>query len=206
VGLSILLEVHGDYEGAAKALSRATEIEPYETGYLIQLQLLAARMGKDRPPTENERIRQMLQTEPLSATTFLSIQHITECLQSSCRSLRDPLEQWLHIILAREKAPGDRSFYQYSLGIVLVVKGSLPEAIDAFKQSHVDDPSYLHPLFALANIYVQLGLQNEAAQVLDSLQQANRGNPHPRTQEIELVARDLERLRRGERVIVPGQP
>jgi tetratricopeptide (TPR) repeat protein len=206
VGFSILLEAHGDYEGAAKALTRAAEIEPYETGYLIQLQLLAARRGKDRPPAENERVRQMLQVEPLSTTTFLSIQYITECIQSSCRSLRDPLEQWLRIILAREKDPGDRSFYEYSLGMALVAKGRLPEAIDAFKQSHAADPSYLHPLFALANIYVQLGLPNEAAQILAILQQANRGNLHPRTREIELVARDIERLRRGERVIVPGQP
>ena len=88
----------------------------------------------------------------------------------------------------------------------LVVQDRLPEAIDAFKQSHAADPSYLHPLFAMANIYVQLGLQNQVSQVLESLQQANRGNLHPRTQEIELVARDLERLRRGERVIAPGQP
>ena len=205
-GLAILHEAHGNYEDAARALERAAEIEQHETGYLIQLQLLAARTGKTRPQTENERIRHMLQTEPLSATTFLSIQQITGCLQSSCRSLRDPFEQWLRIILAREKAPGDRSFYQYSLGIALVVQDRLPEAIDAFKQSHAADPSYLHPLFAMANIYVQLGLQNQVSQVLESLQQANRGNLHPRTQEIELVARDLERLRRGERVIAPGQP
>jgi len=206
VGFSILLGAHGDYEGAAHALMRATEIEPYETGYLIQLQFLAARMGKDRPAAENERIRQLLQNEPLSTTTFLSIQYITECIQSSCRSLRDPLEQWLRIILAREKNPGDRSFYQYSLGMALVAQNRLPEAINAFRVSHDIDKSYLHPLFALANIYVQLGLLNEAEQILENLKQANRGNLHPRTREIELVARDVERLRRGERNIVPGQP
>lgn len=205
-GLSILLENHGDYEGAAQALSRAAEIEPHETGYLVELQELAARMGKNRPSAENERIQQMLQSETLSATTFLAIQSITECLQGSCRSLRDPLEHWLRIILAREKAPGDRSFYLYSLGITLVVQNRLPEAINAFRQSYDTDPSYMHPLFALANIYVQQGSQNEAAQVLEILRQANHGNPHPRTREIELVARDVERLRRGERGIVPGQP
>jgi protein O-mannosyl-transferase len=196
-GMAILLEAQGHLDDAITALDRAARIEPYETGYLLQMHLLAAREGKILGPDVQQKTLELLATEPLSATTFLSIQHITECIQTSCKILRKPLEKWLRVILNRKQLPGDRSYYYYALGLSLVSQDRVAESIKAFERSYQIDPQYLHPLFALADIYVQQKQTYDAERVLAQLRTANRGNPHPRDREISLVAADVEKLKQN---------
>jgi len=115
------------------------------------------------------------------------------------------MEQWLKTILKREKAPGDKSFFYYALGLCLVSQDKVNEAIEAFQLAHQSDPIYLHPLFALASIYVQLGQIDNTERVLGQLRAANQGNPHPRDQSINLVASDIEKLKRGEKITMPDR-
>lgn len=196
-GMAILLEAQGRLDEAIDALKHAAEIEPYETGYLLQMHLLSAREGKLLGPAEQKKTLELLATEPLSATTFLSIEHITECVQTSCELLSTRLEQWLRVILDRKRLQGDRSYYYYALGLSLVSQNRIEEAIKAFERSYQIDPLYLHPLFALADIYVQRKQTAEAERVLAQLRIANQGNPHPRDREISLVAADIEKLKHG---------
>ncbi|MHB8535112.1 MAG: tetratricopeptide repeat protein [Sulfuricaulis sp.] len=194
-GMAILLEAQGHLDQSIEALKRAAKIEPYETGYLLQMHLLAAREGKILGPEEQQKTVELLATAPLSASTFLSIQQITGCLQSSCKLLSKPMERWLRVILNRKTLTGDRSYYYYALGLSLVSQDRVDEAIKAFERSFQLDPLYLHPLFALADIYVQLKQTDNAERVLAQLRSANRGNPHPRDREIGLVASDIEKLK-----------
>lgn len=196
-GMAILLEAQGHLDDAITALERASEIEPYETGYMLQMHLLAAREGKILDPDKQRKTLDLLATEPLSATTFLSIQHITECIQNSCKLLSKPLEKWLRVILNRKQLPGDRSYYYYALGLSLVSQDRIVESIKAFERSYQIDPQYLHPLFALADIYVQRKQISDAERILAQLRTANRGNPHPRDREISLVASDIEKLKQS---------
>jgi tetratricopeptide (TPR) repeat protein len=115
------------------------------------------------------------------------------------------MEQWLKTILNRKKIPGDKSFFYYTLGLSLVSQDKVDEAIEAFQNSHQSDPIYLHPLFALASIYVQLSQIDNAERVLEQLRSANRGNPHPRNQSIDFVASDIEKLKRGEVITMPAK-
>jgi hypothetical protein len=46
-------------------------------------------------------------------------------------------------------------------------------------------------------------MPDNATEVLKLIHAVNRNNPHPRYREIELVATDIEKLRRGEPVTVP---
>ena len=204
-GLAILLEAQGHYDEAIQALRRAAEIEPSETGYLLQTHLLAARRGKTLDPGEQEKTLKLLSSEPLTTTIVMTIHHMSNCVQTSCSLLRVPMEQWLKTILKREKAPGDKSFFYYALGLCLVSQDKVNEAIEAFQLAHQSDPIYLHPLFALASIYVQLGQIDNTERVLGQLRAANQGNPHPRDQSINLVASDIEKLKRGEKITMPDR-
>lgn len=186
---------------AINALRRAAEIDPLESGYLIQLALLQARQGKPPSHTEQKEILSRLHSpKSLTTTTILEIQNITGCLATSCRALRAPTEQWLRAILERKTLGGDISFYHYLLGLALTSQGKLNEAIHEFHQSHELDPGYLHPLFAMAAIYVQLGVIRGAEDVLAKLTEVNKSIPHPRTQEIEAVKADIEKLKEKRKV------
>ncbi|MEX2164128.1 MAG: hypothetical protein WD823_07790 [Sulfuricaulis sp.] len=196
-GFAILLEAQGQYNAALEAIRRAYRIEPTETGYLIQTHLLTARSGKQIDPVEHAKTLKLLAAEPLSATTYLSIQHIANCVQTWCKSLQISMEEWLRVILNRDKLPGDKSFYHYALGISLASQNRIDEAIESLWISHQMDPFYLHPLFAMASIYIQLQQPDNAEQVLLMLRSANEDNPHPRTKELELLAEDIEKLKRG---------
>ncbi len=90
---------------------------------------------------------------------------------------------------------GDKSFAYNLLGRTFATQGRLDEAIAAFERSYAADPVYLHPLFELVNVYIALGKVDEASRVLRELREANRTNPYPRSQEIELVASAIEALR-----------
>lgn len=202
-GLAILLEAQGDHAGAIAAQQRAAELDPRETGYLLQAELLRARRGLMLEPDRDIEIRRRLQSEPLTGTTFLAIQQIANCIQTSCKSLSTSLEGWLRIVLSRHKARGDISFYYYALGLTLISQNKIEDAIHYFNLSHEVDPKYLHPLFAIASIYVQLGKTPEVEAIYQRLQEANARTVHRRDQELKSVERDLMRLRRGESV-VPG--
>lgn len=202
-GFANLLQSQRRYEEAEAALRRAYEIDPHETGYLIQMQMLTTLQKKEPDSARHARIVELLGTEPITSTTFLSMQHILNCLQTWCKPLQVPLQDWARAILDRKKGVGDKSYYYYVLGLSLASQGKIDEAIRNLYTSYTTDPVFLHPLFALVSIYVQLQMPDNATEVLKLIRAVNRNNPHPRDPEIELVAQDIEKLRRGEPVTVP---
>jgi hypothetical protein len=202
-GFANLLQSQRRYDEAEAALRQAYEIDPQETGYLIQMQMLAALLKKELDSARHARIVEQLGSEPITSTTFLSMQHILNCLQTWCSSLQAPLEDWARAILDRKSGVGDKSYYYYALGLSLASRGKIDQAIQYLYTSHTTDPVFLHPLFALVSIYVQLQMPDNATEVLKLIHAVNRNNPHPRYREIELVATDIEKLRRGEPVTVP---
>lgn len=194
-GLAILLQAQGDHAGAVRALHRAVEISPKEPGYLVQIQLLRARQGLTPDAEIETRIAQLLRSSSATATTFLAIQHITNCLQSWCASLQTPLENWIRAILNRERRPGDPSYYYYALGLTLAAQGKVLEAVESLRTSYELDPVYLHPLFALASIQVQIGDVDGAQETLELLRQAHHRHQHPRLRELAALEQEVKQLR-----------
>lgn len=196
VGLSILLEAQGQYTEAMRAIRRAVEIEPNEAGYWLQLNLIAARLKIELPKEDDEKLVELLKSGPLSATVVLALQHTAGCLETWCQSLQRRLEEWAQTILARGvNAPQDKSFYRYLMGLSAGAQGRTNSAIEYFHLSYNEDQSFLHPLFALANIYMQLGRLPEAEQVLDELRRADGRVRHPRHKELAALEREIETLR-----------
>ncbi|MDH5512967.1 MAG: tetratricopeptide repeat protein, partial [Gammaproteobacteria bacterium] len=194
-GLAILLQAQNDHAGAVEALEQAAEINPKEPGYLVQIQMLRARQGIPPDPEIESRIGRMLKETSVTATTFLAMQHITNCLQTWCSSLQAPLENWTRTILNRDTPPGDVSYFYYALGLALASQNKIPPAIESLKISHELDPIYLHPLFALASIQVQLADVDGAQQTLELLRAAHRRHRHPRFKEMAAFENDIEKLR-----------
>lgn len=196
MGMSILLEAQGQNAAAIAAIRRAIKLDPKEVGYMLDLYISSAHVGTLPTPAEQERTIELLKSEPISATAFLALQQIAACLQTSCASLQIPLETWARTVLQRSGAlAADKSYYNYLLGLACGAQGKIAEAIKYFWLSSEQDPAYLHPLFALASIYVQRHDLVGAERVLTKLQRVNARVSHPRDQEMAAVERDVEALR-----------
>lgn len=195
-GYARLMTMLGHDDLAINALNQAIQLEPLDTGYRIQIAMLQARHGEVPSKTEQEKILSDLRSDtPLTTTTVLALQDISGCLTNKCQPLQIPMEQWLREILNRKALAGDKSFFHYVLGLTLLSQAKVNEAIHEFHMSHELDPSYLHPLFVMATIYIQLGTVEGAEDVLNKLHQANRNNPHPRTQEISDIEEGIKGLK-----------
>lgn len=190
-----VLTLHGHYEEAAKAHWRAAELEPFEASHLMWLAVLAARQDKDPDPSLQSKILHLLSTTKLSATTMSTLGDAASCIQSWCKRLQIPLEQWAKTLIERPDRLGDKSYFYYLLGLSYGSQGRYEQATAAFEISHRLDPSYLHPLFNLAAIHVQFRRLEEAEQVLRKLRSANMNSLHPRNREVAAVARDVEKLK-----------
>jgi protein O-mannosyl-transferase len=195
IGLSILLEGQGQNEEAIAAIRRAIKLDPKEVGYLLDLYLSTARIGTLPTQAEQERTIELLKSEPLSASTFLALQHTAACLQTGCQLLQAPLETWARTALQRSgRLAVDKSYYHYLLGLACAAQGKVVEATKYLWMSSEEDRAYLHPLFALARIYVDRRDLDGAERVLAELERVNGRVSHPRDRELAAVRRDVEAL------------
>jgi lipopolysaccharide biosynthesis regulator YciM len=105
------------------------------------------------------------------------------------------LEQWLHTSMQVLPPSADRSFQLYVSGRALLAQGKTNEAIMALVESAEQDPSYLHPLFELAKIYIRSGLTDSAEVIVSQLRRANEGNAHPRDREINQLSAAIEAMK-----------
>lgn len=192
---ALVLAEYGHYAEAVEALGRAAELEPGEPKHLIWQQMVRVKQGVGPDPDAQRRVLNMLRTGRVSVTTITTMGDASRCVQTSCPGLAAPLEQWALALLQRDLALSDPSFCYYVLGQSQAAQGKTAEAIGSFRRSHELDSRYLHPLFAAASIYVHLGKLEDAEAVLTALRAANTASRHPRTREIEAVARDIATLR-----------
>jgi tetratricopeptide (TPR) repeat protein len=194
-GLAGILTKMGRLQDAENALRLAAELEPNEPSHLIWL-LSAEVQGRETPdPQVQQRILELLDNSQLTATTVKTLGDVAGCLGTWCNALSRPLEQWLDVLLRPQHHGGDKSYYYYLLGISLVNQGKTAESITAFWKSYEMDPKYLHPLFSLISIYIQLNDLNNAENTLRLLKKSDQNNTHSMPRRVELVAAEVERLR-----------
>jgi tetratricopeptide (TPR) repeat protein len=195
-GMSILLEAQGKHEDAAAAMRRAWELAPYDIGHLLSLHQLVSKQGEQLNPDEIKNTSELLATATLTPTVYLALENIASCLQTSCRSLQEPMERWMNVILNERTDSIDRSYYYYLLGISLSSQGRIHEAIDVFRLSYESDPQYLHPLLNLAKIFIKLKQLDVAERVLAELHKANENNLHPRDREIKELDAEFQNIKK----------
>jgi tetratricopeptide (TPR) repeat protein len=194
-GLSTLLNTQGDYKGAIDLLKRASELNPREAAFLMGMRWIAAKRGETITPEEREETLRRLVAYPVSPTAGLTLNSINECILDSCRGLQQDMETWMQVLLEKEHAPVEASFYYYLLGRASYGQGKLQQSIDAFIASHQTDPVYLHPLLELGAIYVRTGKTGPTEKVLALLQQINSKHRHPQDEAIKKLEEMLARAK-----------
>lgn len=191
-GLGMRLVLSNQYDEGMKALRRASELEPSEASYLLNMHMVTAEAGKELSDLDHEETVNRLTNGHVSASTILALQFLGECISSACASLQSKMETWLRLLLKRSKSGGqDASLYYHLLGRTLAGQGKLDEAINAYKSSYQLDQKYLHPLFELGHLYLVLQRIDDAEATLRELRYANQGNKHPRDADIENFSKEI---------------
>jgi len=192
-GLGMRLIQYQQYDAGVQALRRASELEPNEASYLINIYMSAAQLKKVLPDTVHDEILNRLRNGNLTATTIWSIKNVGECILTTCASLSHDMETWLRILLERTASGEyDASLFQYLLARSLLGQGKFDQAVPAYKESIRLDPYYLHPMIELGYVYIRLGKFGEAESLLIELRRKNKSHKHPQDNEIEKLDNNIQ--------------
>ncbi|MFQ5756147.1 MAG: hypothetical protein ACE5H7_08640 [Acidiferrobacterales bacterium] len=194
--LSSLLYAQGQYREAMDAIRRAAALAPEEPAYKINMQVLAMRLGEPLSPRVQSDTLSLLAKRPASPLTQLSLDYVGNCIARDCSQLQAPMEAWLSTAINHMQRSQTRSFYYYLLGLTLIAKGQILDGLNELERAYYDDRNYLHPLFQIASVFLQLGQIENAEFTLDRLRKANRDNQHPRDKEIAELAVAIEKRKK----------
>jgi Flp pilus assembly protein TadD len=187
----------GHAQDSLQAMRRAVELEPKDPAPLINMHMLAAFLGVTLDPRDQEEtLRRLSALSYVTANTSRALQSVNACLLSNCRVLAPHMEQWANTLIRVLRPTVDRSLFNFMLGRALRSQGRLNEAIQALAVSVQQDKNYLHPLFELAAIYMDLGQFDAAEKILAHMREVNSRSGYPRDREIEKLANRILSLKK----------
>jgi tetratricopeptide (TPR) repeat protein len=204
--LGFALAGRGQAQGSIQAMRRAAELNPGDPSPLINMHMLAALMNVTLDPHDQEEtLRRLSRISHVTANTSRALQSVNACLLSKCSVLAPHMEQWARTLIRVLRPSVDRSLFNFMLGRALRVQGKTNEAILALVESVHQDRKYLHPLFELAAIYMDLGEIDAAEKILAHLRHVNSTNSYPRNREIEQLANRILALKKARADGATGQ-
>jgi Flp pilus assembly protein TadD len=195
--LGFALAGRGQAQGSIQAMRRAAELNPNDPAPLINMHMLAALMRVTLDPQDQEEtLRRLSATSYVTANTSRALQSVNACLLSDCSVLAPHMEQWARTLIKVLRPTADRSIFNFMLGRALRSQGKTNEAILALVNAVQQDKKYLHPLFELAAIYMDLGQINAAETILAHMREINSRSAYPRDREIEKLANRILTLKK----------
>lgn len=166
-----------EYTVAEDAINTARTLLPTESAYAINSLVIAVLLEKPIDKALTEEILNKLTLNPLSATTQISLAHIsTHLAREEFTPLRHHFIDWLNVILNKLGSSKQSSIYHYFLAKAYLITGNTLGAINAHQQAFHHNKLFLNPLFESANIFLTLQQSNNARIVLAQIEQAN-ANP-----------------------------
>lgn len=195
--LGFALAGRGQAQGSIQAMRRAAELNPKDPAPLINMHMLAALMRVTLDPRDQEEtLRRLSATSYVTANTSRALQSVNACLLSDCSVLAPHMEQWARTLIKVLRPTADRSIFNFMLGRALRSQGKMNEAILALVNAVQQDNKYLHPLFELAAIYMDLGQIDAAETILAHMREVNSRSAYPRDREIEKLANRILALKK----------
>lgn len=165
------------YDIAEGAINTARKLDPLESSYAINSQVLAVLLKKPLSEALNKEIKSKLKENPFSASTQIALSHISTHLNNEAfKPLQPYFIEWLSVVINKLGATQQASMYHYFLAKAYLATGNTLAAINAHQQAFSLDKKFINPLFETANIFLALKQAGNAKIVLGQIEKANK-NP-----------------------------
>jgi len=183
----------GDIEVATQAIKRAMELEPKETAYAMHYQNILAIYAKPIPIELQQETLRRLKANRLTPSTQLALDQIVGCLKRKpCASLKNNYLEWINAVI--EKEP-NKAIYLYMRGRAYRAINNELAALNDYQKAHEVSPTFLHPLFEIANILLKAGQIDRAEEIILLIDSANKKATFRRDKEIKKLRELLSRIK-----------
>lgn len=120
----------------------------------------------------------------------MALDQIAGCLNiEACAPLRNNYLEWINAAIA--KSP-KHAVYYYIKGKAQRANGDILGAINTLQQAHDISPHFLHPLFEMAAIFIQLNELKHAEQIIGQIETANEKTTFRRDRDLKQIKHILE--------------
>lgn len=161
----------GDIEVATNAIKKAMELEPKETAYAMHYQNILAIHGKPIPAELQQETLRRIRANRLTPSTQLALDQIAGCLKKQpCAPLKENYIEWISAVI--EKSP-KTAVYWYMRGKAHRAMNNDLAALNDYQKAYDISNNFLHPLFEMANILLQMGQVPQAEQIVKWIEDAN---------------------------------
>lgn len=161
----------GDIEVATNAIKKAMELEPKETAYAMHYQNILAIHGKPIPGELQQETLRRIRANRLTPSTQLALDQIAGCLKKQpCAPLKENYIEWISAVI--EKSP-KTAVYWYMRGKAHRTMNNDLAALNDYQKAYDISNNFLHPLFEMANILLQMGQVPQAEQIVKWIEDAN---------------------------------
>lgn len=184
----------GDSELAIQAIKKAMELDPAETSYAMHHQNILAVHGKPIPAELQLETLRRIRANHLTASTQLALDHIAGCLKKApCAPLRKNYIEWIDVVIEREP---NNAYYYYFKGMAHRANGDNLLALNAYQQAHDVGEGFVHPLFEMATLLIQLDQLDAAEYVALSIEKSSRKGDFRRHDELIQLKKILTKLKK----------
>lgn len=184
----------GDSELAIQAIKKAMALDPAETSYAMHYQNILAIHGKPIPAELQLETLRRIRANHFTASTQLALDHIAGCLKKApCAPLQKNYIEWINAVIERQP---NNAYYHYFKGVAHRANGDNLLALNAYQQAHNLSGNFVHPLFEMATLLIQLDQLEAAKYVVSSIEKASQKEGFRRHDELLQLKKILAELKK----------
>lgn len=184
----------GDSELTIQAIKKAMALDPAETSYAMHYQNILAIHGKPIPAELQLETLRRIRANHFTASTQLALDHIAGCLKKApCAPLQKNYIEWINAVIERQP---NNAYYHYFKGVAHRANGDNLLALNAYQQAHNLSGNFVHPLFEMATLLIQLDQLEAAKYVVSSIEKASQKEGFRRHDELLQLKKILAELKK----------
>jgi tetratricopeptide (TPR) repeat protein len=154
---------------AVAMANRAVELSPDNMTFRLYLAQLRAKNNELLDRKNLSEINRQLRDETITPTASMLLRRTLDCLKKDCRSLLEPSLEWYETLSARYTRGKFAAHYRHMSGVAAYIKQDYVSAESAMRAAIEKQRGYAPAYIDLAAMYVEVGRDEQAAELYKQL-------------------------------------